>query len=281
MNTKLLLTLALLVAIGLGMALNSKSVQRRGEPKPGSTWIEPTTGMQFVWVPSGCGLIGTNGINEYRGGSYDHDEEVPEHEVCVDGFYLGKFEVTQAEYEKISGNNPSRFKGSDHPVENVSWDDAQRMASVLNGHSAGTFRLPSEAEWEYACRAGGLHKAVKNVHDALCGDGELHELAWYDAYNNLSTQAVGGKRANAWGLYDMNGNVGEWTQDCWHTAYPGAPTDGSAWLEDGDCEHRVKRGGGWYNAWFVNDASNRGYYSTNDPNNMRSDNLGFRLVRLP
>ena len=135
------------------------------------------------------------------------------------------------------GNNPSHFKECGNcPVETVSWDDTQKFIERLNGMNDGyTYRLPTEAEWEYACRAG------------TTGDyaGNLTEMAWYSENSGNKTHAVGGKQPNAWGLADMHGNVWEWCQDWYHETYYGAPTDGSAWLSGGEQKYRVLRGGSW------------------------------------
>jgi formylglycine-generating enzyme required for sulfatase activity len=135
-------------------------------------------------------------------------------------------------------NNPSRFKGDlQRPVECVSWEDAQAFCKKLSGLTGKAYQLPSEAEWEYACRAG------------TTGDyaGELDAMAWYDKNSGSTTHPVGQKQANRFGLYDMHGNVWEWCEDVWHNNYEGAPTDGSAWLSDGDSGRRVLRGGSWGN----------------------------------
>ena len=158
-------------------------------------------------------------------------------------FYLGKYEVTQEQWEAVMGSNPSNFKGPKNPVEQVSWDDCQEFLDKLNakaGGQGGKFVLPTEAQWEYACRAGSTGK--------FCfGDDEkqLGEYAWYDENSDSKTHPVGEKKPNAWGLYDMHGNVWEWCQD-WYGAYgaeavddPSGPTTGSG---------RVFRGGGWNNA---------------------------------
>jgi formylglycine-generating enzyme required for sulfatase activity len=136
------------------------------------------------------------------------------------------------------GSNPSVFKGANLPVENVSWDDAQEFIKRMNARNDGHFyRLPTEAEWEYACRAGST------------GDyaGNLDAMAWYDNNSGGKTHPVGQKSPNAWGLYDMHGNVLEWCEDVYHDNYTGAPVDGSAWLTprgDGNND-RLLRGGSW------------------------------------
>ena len=209
-----------ILAMGNGTAM--------AEPPAGTLLREPHTGMEFVWVPSGCFNMGSNTGEQF---------EKPVHPVCVSGFWLSKYEVTQAQYEKITGTNPSDFKGADRPVDSVSWDDAMKFALAYGLSTNVPMRLPSEAEWEYACRAG-------EQHATYCGDGDPSELGWYGANSKDQTHPVGQLRANAWGLYDMSGNVWEWVLDCWNLDYVGAPADGSAWLA-GNCTRRVARGGAW------------------------------------
>jgi formylglycine-generating enzyme required for sulfatase activity len=252
-------------------ALKYFSVRNPIEPAPGSAWVEPTTGMQFVWVPSGCFNMGSEkGL----------DDQKPVHRVCVSGFYLGKYEVTQGEYEKIVGANPcatecTRYLGSDRAVTNVRWNDIQKVTEALSQSSGSKFRLPSEAEWEYACRAGELHKDY-------CGDGRLDDLAWIGQSrygSNLDRpQSVGTKKHNAWGLFDMMGNVSEYVLDCWHGNYNGAPKDGSAWVADGYCNARITRGGSWDSSDSIK-ATYRGYRESDSELIDRSN--GFRLVKLP
>jgi formylglycine-generating enzyme required for sulfatase activity len=185
-----------------------------------------------VLVPAGSFMMGST-----NGGT----DEKPVHQVTISqAFYMGKYEVTQGQWQTVMGNNPSNFKdcGGNCPVEQVSWDDAQNFINKLNESNDGfRYRLPTEAEWEYACRAG------------TTGDyaGILSEMAWYGKNSGSKTHAVGGKQPNAWGLADMHGNVWEWCQDWYHETYYGAPTDGSAWLSGGEQEYRVLRGGSWGN----------------------------------
>jgi formylglycine-generating enzyme required for sulfatase activity len=189
-------------------------------------------GIEFVLVPAGSFMMGST-----NGGT----DEKPVHQVTISqAFYMGKYEVTQGQWQTVMGNNPSNFKdcGGNCPVEQVSWDDAQNFINRLNESNDGfRYRLPTEAEWEYACRAG------------TTGDyaGNLSEMAWYSENSGSKTYAVGGKQPNAWGLADMHGNVWEWCQDWYHETYYGAPTDGSAWLSGGEQEYRVLRGGSWGN----------------------------------
>ena len=167
-------------------------------------------------------------------GSNDYNSEKP-HEVSVPSFYIGKFQITQKQWQAVMGNNPSHFKGDDLPVERVSWHDAQAFCEKLRAMTSKAFRLPSEAEWEYACRAG------------TTGDyaGELDEMAWYCKNSDRKTHPVGQKKPNAFGLCDMLGNVWEWCEDVSHDDYNGAPNDGSAWMDGGYQNSRVLRGGSW------------------------------------
>ena len=151
-------------------------------------------------------------------------------------FEIGKTEVTQGLWKAIMVENPSKFSqcGDDCPVENVSWNDAIRFIKRLNKKTGKEYRLASEAEWEYACRAGG--------NDEFCGGNEAGKLAWYKSNSGDETSSVAGKLPNAWGLYDMSGNVSEWVQDCYQESFQGAPADGEAW-EAGNCSNRIIRGG--------------------------------------
>ena len=274
MNTRSMLRLLVggsVALIILATALKYSGWRKLYEPAPGAAWLEPITGMQFVWVPSGC---------FHMGSEKGDDNQKPVHRVCVNGFYLGKYEVTQSEYEQIVGTNPcatkcTRYLGPDRAVTNVRWDDTQNMAAALSRSSGNKFRLPSEAEWEYACLAGGLHKTY-------CGEGRLEDLAWIERYqygpNSDRPQSVGGKKPNAWGLFDMMGNVDEYVQDCWHGNFNGAPSDGSAWIADGFCYGRVVRGGDWKTSGSIKATHRR--YREND-SDFVEDSHGFRLVKIP
>jgi len=178
--------------------------------------------MEFVKIPKGCFMMGRD-QNVEQGNA----NELPSHKICIDyNFYLGKYEVTQKEWIAVMGSNPSMFKNSDNPVELVSWNDAQEFIKRLNKkEGSNKYRLPSEAEWEYAARAGSKGKYYFGNSEA-----SLSDYAWYDKNSNKETHTVGQKKPNAWGLYDMLGNVREWVEDCYHDDYSGAPTDGSAWV---------------------------------------------------
>ena len=195
-------------------------------------------------------------------------DEQPVHRVTLRSFSMGKTEVTQSQWRAIMGSNPSLFSscGDDCPVEQVSWEDAKQFVSRLSAKTGKTYRLPSEAEWEYACRAGGWHE--------YCGSNRVDDVGWHDGNSGRRTNSVGGKQANAWGLHDMSGNVWEWTEDCWNQNYSNAPTDGSVWTS-GACSRRVVRGGSWcFNARILRSAL-RFRYTTAD----RDFNFGFRVAR--
>jgi formylglycine-generating enzyme required for sulfatase activity len=208
--------------------------------------------MRFVWIEPGRFAMGSPLTEEGRS-----DDEGPQHWVEFGkGFWLGETEVTQAQYRAVTGENPSRFKGDTLPVEQVSWDDADAFCKRLSGKLRVTARLPGEAEWEYACRAGSPARFCFGDDDA-----DLGVYAWYDENAKSTTHPVGQKRPNAWGLYDMYGNVSEWSEDVWHDSYRGAPEDGRAWTTGGD-PRRVQRGGSWdLNPWYCRSADRDGYAS--------------------
>ena len=200
------------------------------------------------------------------GGSRDYEK--PIHRVDIKAFKLGQYEVTQKQWQAVMGNNPSRFKGCDDcPVEKVSWKDVQGFIKQLNQKTGQRFRLPSEAEWEYACRSGGKD-------EKYCGGNNASTLAWYDQNSNVQTHPVGQKQANGLGLYDMSGNVWEWTQDCANASYNGAPTNGEPWLS-GDCTQRIVRGGFWANTSKYTRSTQRYERLTYD----RHSDFGFRLAQ--
>ena len=199
--------------------------------------------------------------------------------VTVPAFRLGRHEVTFAQWDACvadggCGVHPSDDRGwgrGDRPVINVSWDDVQFFIDWLNRKTGGNYRLPSEAEWEYAARAGA--KTKYSWGDDI-GNNRANCRGCGSQWDDKRTAPVGSFPANAWGLHDMHGNVWEWVQDCWHDGYEGAPTDGSAWTS-GDCDWRMVRGGSWhYGPWYLRSA-NRG---RGDRSN-RSYNIGFRLAQ--
>lgn len=227
--------------------------------KPG-TVMSNQLGMEFAYVPAGSFVMGSD-----SGGA----DERPAHRVTLrKGFYIGRYEVTQAQWLTVMGTNPSNFKGEDLPVEQVSWTDAQSFIKKLNERGDPfVYRLPTEAEWEYACHA----------QMGAEGMGKLDDLAWY--FNNAAgkTHPVGQKQPNAWGLYDTLGNVWEWCEDVYHETYRGAPADGSAWTTGGDPKYKVLRGGSWIDNAFYCRVNER-IRATPDA---RQRNSGLRIVAVP
>ena len=220
-------------------------------------FIEPLPGdipLEMVAIPAGTFLMGSPDDELAR----NEEREGPQHEVAIEPFFMGRYPVTQAQWRVVAAmpevtrkldRDPSRFKGDNRPVEKVSWDDAVEFCARLSAHTGREYRLPSEAEWEYACRAG----TTTPFH---FGETISSELADYHGTTTYADGPRGEHRgettavdqfdvANAFGLTDMHGNVFEWCQDHWHSNYDGAPTDGSAWQEGGDLSNRVRRGGSW------------------------------------
>ncbi|MDB9417820.1 SUMF1/EgtB/PvdO family nonheme iron enzyme [Microcystis aeruginosa] len=205
-------------------------------PNPQTSFIENLANgvrLEMVNLPAG----------EFLMGSPDsaYQNEKPPHQVTVNSFAIGKYPVTQAQYQAVMGTNPSYFQNNpQNPVEQVSWNDAQAFCQKLSQIIGKTYRLPTEAEWEYACRAGTTTRFY------FGDDANLKDYGWYDGNSQQTTHPVGQKKPNAWGLYDMSGNVWEWCEDNWHDNYKNAPKDGSAWLIK-DNYSQILRGGSWFN----------------------------------
>ncbi len=197
------------------------------------------------------------------------NNEKPAHQVRISSFELSKYEVTQEVWEAVMGENPSHFKDCPQcPVEEVCWDDLKAFLQKLNA-GGGRYRLPTEAEWEYAARGGAQSRGYE-----YAGSDSPNGVAWYAENSGRETHPVGQKQANELGLYDLSGNVSEWVQDCWNTSYAGAPSDGRAW-EGGDCGARVLRGGSWY----YEPRTLRSAYRGVDSALFRFNYYGFRIAR--
>ncbi|BAZ67886.1 hypothetical protein NIES4106_26430 [Fischerella sp. NIES-4106] len=230
--------------------------------------------LEMVQIPGGKFLMGSPAGEAGR-----YDDEGPQHQVTVPSFFMGKYVVTQAQYQAIMDNNPSHFKGEKRPVEQVSWNDTVEFCKRLSEKTGRTYRLPSEAEWEYAVRAGTttpfyfgetITTDLANYHGnytyASAPKGEYRE----------QTTNVGNFPPNSFGLYDMCGNVWEWCLDKYHNNYEQAPTDGSAWLNENDNNYHLLRGGSWnFNPWNCR-CANR----ILDVPDLRYGIVGFRLVVL-
>lgn len=196
--------------------------------------------------------------------------EKPAHEVMLtQAFYMGKYEVLQEQYQEVMGINPSQFKGRDLPVECVSWKSAQVFCKKASEITRFTIRLPSEAEWEYGCRAG--------TSTAYCsGDAEadLETVGWYSRNSGFRTHAAGQKTPNAWGMYDTHGNVSEWCADDMHDNYKGAFADGTAWVDSPRGTDIVWRGG----SWPLHSRCCWSAYRSGFANGFGSPAIGFRVV---
>jgi formylglycine-generating enzyme required for sulfatase activity len=261
--------------------------------------------LSMVAIPGGQFEMGSP-----KGEAGRYDAEGPQRSVTIAPFFIGQFEITQAQWRAVAGwpqvsrslaAAPSRFKGDDLPVEGVSWDDAREFCARLSRRAGRAYRLPSEAEWEYAARARTKTATYAGAMEILGQNSApvLDEIAWYGGnsgvdfersdgvdssgwpekqypHSRAGTRPVGRKAPNDWGLYDMLGNVWEWVEDDWHGSYAGAPADGRAWAEPTQGSSRVVRGGSWYNdARFVRAACRL----RNEPH-VRRVNLGFRCARV-
>jgi formylglycine-generating enzyme required for sulfatase activity len=249
------------------------TMRRTGRARSFSEDLGAGVALEMVVVPGGAFLMGTAEadvallLREYERSGADPDDslklaqsETPEHPVSVPTFFVGRFEVTQAQWRAVAGMpevarplaaDPSDVKGDALPVHDVSWDDAAEFCARLSRRTGRPYRLPTEAEWEYACRAG----TATRFH---VGDAVTPEFVNYDGGRPFGLAPVGGYceevlpvgwsgLANAFGLSDMHGNVAEWCLDPWHPDYQGAPRNGgAAWVERGGPDRRVARGGSWY-----------------------------------
>lgn len=235
-----------------------KSAETSDNPK---VFTSSSTGMQLVLIPAGKFMMGSDIFSRGK----------PVHEVTIkESFYMGKYPVTQKQWIAIMGSNPSKDNSrSSFPVVSVSWNDVQEFIKRLNDkESTNKYRLPSEAEWEYTCRAG---KQTKYCF----GDNEskLEDYAWYIRNSGGMIHQVGQKKPNSWDLYDMHGHVWEWVQDGFHFDYVDAPLDGSAW--EGEDSSHIRRGA----SFMDGDYSCQSAYYDSATADYKSDIMGFRLVR--
>jgi eukaryotic-like serine/threonine-protein kinase len=226
--------------------------------------------LEMVYVPAGSCMMGSSS-NEY-------DNEKPIHRVNLSAFYMGKYAVTQQQYEAVMGTNPAPFKGSNRPVEGVSWDDGMEFCEKLSQRTGHKYSLPSESQWEYACRAGTttLFCFGEMISTDLANYNGNYDDARLKSKFREQTTSVGDFPPNAFGLYDMHGNVWEWCLDTWHENYDGAPTDGSAWIEN-DGDYRLLRGGSWFFPFVLCGSSSRCSHVRSIP----FCNFGFRVVCAP
>ncbi len=273
-------------------------IQRRraatwGYTEPLSADSEDPIGLDMIAIPGGSFTMGAP-----KRESESLDNERPQHEVTLQPFYLARYPITQAQWRVVAGYDqldraldpdPSHFKGANRPVEQVSWDDAQEFCKRLSVSTGKDYRLPSEAEWEYACRAETkmpfhFGETITTELANYRGTDEK-EFNWSGSYAQGpkgeyrgATTDVGGLPANQWGLHDMHGNVWEWCEDDYHSNYEDAPTDGRTWVELDRAEaNRLLRGGSWY----INPRYCRSAYRLNDTRDNRNDSIGFRVCCVP
>ena len=255
MTSKHIILTLLLMLCPIGMA--AQSTITRNKPKPAVTKPKPaakpkakpaprrnssTTGLSAELNKLINNMVYVSGGTFIMGGD-DSSDQMPTHSVTLSSYYICKYEVTQALWRAVMGSNPSNFKGNNLPVENVSWYDCQTFIKRLNSYTGRNFRLPTEAEWEFAARGGNYSR-----HYKYSGSNYIDGVAWYIDNSNKRPHPVGAKQPNELGLYDMSGNVGEWCSD-WDGSYsfysqtnPTGPNSGS---------FRVHRGGFWrYNAKY-------------------------------
>ncbi len=221
--------------------------------------------MELVRIPAGSFMMGTDSTDTVW-----LEPSRPVHSVTIGrDFYIGRYEVTQAQWQAVMGDNPSSFGGCDAcPVDMVSWNDAVAFAETLSNITGYRIRLPTEAEWEYACRAG-----TTTEYSFGNDKSDLNDFAWNLGNSGGRTHEVGMKLANPWELYDMHGNVWEWCEDSWHQDYTGAPTDGGSWTTGGDSTKRVTRGGSWFNT-----DNTRSAYRGKDGPDRHFSLFGLRVV---
>ncbi len=247
----------------LGKSLTAKVVEEKKIIAPRFESYTEDLGngvkLEMVAIPGGTFLMGSPESDQEA-----RDRERPQHQVTVSEFYLGKYQVTQAQWQAVMGNNPSYFNGENLPVERVSWEDAQKFCQKLSQQTSKTYRLPTEAEWEYACRAG----------TTAANAGNLDDIAWYDKNSERKTHPVGQKKPNSFGIYDMHGNVWEWCQD-WYDNYSSTSQTNPTGPQKG--EDRVLRGGSWgYDQDFARAVSRDDFPPSN-----RVSSVGFRVVVVP
>jgi formylglycine-generating enzyme required for sulfatase activity len=238
--------------------MDNLDLDERNERSGGGA--ESARGPAFVSIQPGEFLMGCDaGARECK-----EDEKPPRLIRMTKAFEIGKHEVTQGEWQSVMGNNPSNFKGSSRPVENIRWTDAQEFLKRLNARNDGyRYRLPTEAEWEYAARAGGAGPETASV--------DKH--AWHEGNSGFETRPGGQAQPNVWGLHDMLGNVAEWVEDWYGAAFAGAETTDPKGPASG--RERVVRGGSWFNQATELRVSARDQLTPD----ATSDRVGFRIVR--
>ena len=285
MSPKHIILTLLIMLCPIGMAAQSNIT--RNKPKPGVTKPKPAAKPKAKTKPaprrnstshSGSTVSLSAELNKLinnmvyvSGGTFimggdESSDQTPTHSVTLSSYYICKYEVTQALWRAVMGSNPSKFKGDNLPVEQVSWNDCQTFINRLNNYTGRNFRLPTEAEWEFAARGGNYSR-----HYKYSGSNYISDVAWYCDNSGNRTHPVGTKQANELGLYDMSGNVWEWCSD-WYGSYSSYSQSNPTGATSGF--GRVERGGNWCGLARYCCSSHRSYYA---PGNS-FDDLGLRLV---
>jgi sulfatase modifying factor 1 len=227
---------------------------------PAAVVAAPT--VELVSVQGGCFQMGDTAGDGMA-------DERPVHKVCLKDFSMGKYEVTQAQWREVMGNGPANFAGDRNPVEQVSWHDVQQFIARLSQQAGIAYRLPTEAEWEYAARGGAKQEKWAGTSD----EKQLPELAWFERNAMEKSHEVGGKKPNALGIHDMTGNVAEWCQDSYADAYYGMKSSDNP-VGPPAGSHRVVRGGSWVDDGWSSRAARRGARLSET----KTSYLGFRLA---
>ncbi|MBW4420836.1 MAG: formylglycine-generating enzyme family protein [Myxacorys californica WJT36-NPBG1] len=268
------------------ITVNAKGEQIDHRPGRAEYFSEDFLKLDMVSIPS----------DSFTMGSTEHGSEKPPHKVTIAPFFMGKYPITQDQWSAIArlpkvnldiAPDPSNFKGANRPVESVSWDEAVEFCDRLSKKTGKPYRLPSEVEWEYACRAGTTtpfhfgETITTDLANYRGTDWKHGDTTYPGNYGDgpkgifrEQTTDVGSFSPNAFGLYDMHGNVWEWCADPWHDNYEGAPVDGSAWLTNAEKPDRLLRGGSWNNPPWSCDSASRLNYEAGG----RDSDLSFRVV---
>ena len=238
---------------------------------PDTVMLPGNVPMEMVWCPPGHYTMGSDPTVDLEAAP----KEEPQHEVYFnEGFWMGKYPVTQAQWVAVMGTNPSVFTGNlQRPVDTVSWDDicgTNGFLATVNAATGLDLRLPTEAQWEYACRAG-----TTTIYFFGDTPADAADYAWSQELGLTGTQVVGQKLPNPWGLFDIVGNIWEWCADDHHSSYTGAPIDGSAWIDSPRASWRILRGGTWNRDTSRCRSAYRGTSAATD----RTNSTGFRLIR--
>ncbi|MEG4960514.1 MULTISPECIES: formylglycine-generating enzyme family protein [unclassified Microcoleus] len=226
--------------------------------------------LEIVYIPGGTFMMGSRKSKRRL-----YEYESPQYQVTVPAFFAGKYSITQAQWQAVMGNNPSHFKGEKCPVEQVSWDMAVEFCGKLSQQTGRKYRLLSQAEWEYACRAGTttpFHFGETITPELVNYNGNFPYANAPKGLRREETTDVGSFPPNAFGLYDMHGNVWEWCSDRWHEDYQGTPDDGYSWVNGNDT--RVQRGGSWRSLAVLCRSASRSWVSAGNCNSL----IGFRVA---